>query len=55
MSAAKVARVKRRDYMKAPLPMTTWRSTLKAFARWVALGLMGWLIFGTLVVLWVQA
>lgn len=51
----KVARVTRRNYTKEPLPMSTWRSTLKAFARWVAMGLMGWLIFGTLVVLWVQA
>lgn len=52
---ARVARVTRRNYTREPLPVTTWRSTLKAFARWVALGLVGWLVFGTLAVLWVQA
>lgn len=48
MTAAKVARVKRRDYAKAALPETAWRKTLKAFAYWVLLGLLGWMIFASI-------
>lgn len=49
MNAAKVARVGRRDYTRAELPPSTWRQSVKRLASWMALGFLGWLIWGPLV------
>lgn len=49
MTPAKVARIGRKDYTRESLPPTAWRRQLKALAYWVALALLGWLIWGPLV------
>ncbi len=51
MIEAKVARIGRRDYAKEELPPVTWRRQLQALCRWVLLGLLGWLIWGSLLFL----
>lgn len=48
---AKVARIGRRDYMREELPPSTWRQSLKGLCSWVLMGLLGWLIWGTLIAL----
>lgn len=50
MNAAKVARIGRRDYSREELPPSYWREQLRAFARFVLLGLLGWLIAGLVLV-----
>ena len=48
---AKVARIGRRDYTREELPPSTWRQSLKGLCSWVLMGLLGWLIWGTLIAL----
>lgn len=51
MRSSRVARIGRKDYDREELPPTTWRQQLKALCSWVLLGLLGWLIWGTLFLL----
>ena len=51
VTEAKVARIGRRDYMREELPPSTWRHSLKGLCSWVLMGLLGWLIWGTLIAL----
>ena len=46
---AKVARIGRKDYTREELPPITWRQDIKALAKWVAMGLLGWVIWGPLI------
>lgn len=48
---AAVARIGRRDYTREELPPSTWRQSLKGLCNWVLMGLLGWLIWGTLIAL----
>lgn len=50
MTPAKVARIGRRDYTREELPPSVWREALRSFARFVLLGLAGWLCFGLIFV-----
>lgn len=45
----KVAKIGRRDYTRKELPPSTWRQSLKALVYWVALGLLGWLVWVPLI------
>ena len=51
MKSSNVARIGRKDYDREELPPITWRRQLKALCSWVLLGLLGWLIWGTLFLL----
>ena len=51
MIEAKVARIGRRDYTREELPPSTWRHSLRGLCNWVLMGLLGWLIWGTLIAL----
>ena len=51
MTPAKVARIGRRDYSREELPPSTWRNSVKKLTQWVALGLLGWLIWGPMIYL----
>lgn len=51
MTPAKVARIGRKDYTRESLPPTVWRRHVRALAYWVALALLGWLIWGPLLYL----
>ena len=51
MTEAKVARIGRRDYTREELPPSTWRHSLKGLCSWVLMGLLGWLVWGTLIAL----
>ena len=50
MTPVKVARIGRRDYTREELPPSVWRRQLQALARFVLLGLLGWLIAGLILV-----
>lgn len=43
---AKVARIGRKDYAHEELPPTRWRHQLRYLAKWMLVGLLGWLIAG---------
>lgn len=43
---AKVARIGRKDYTREELPPTRWRHQLRYLAKWMLIGLLGWLIAG---------
>ena len=47
----RVARIGRKDYDREELPPSTWRQSLKGLCSWVLMGLLGWLIWGTLIAL----
>lgn len=51
MNAAKVARIGRKDYAREELPPSYWRSQVKALGGWVAMALLGWLVWGPLIYL----
>ena len=55
MIEAKVARIGRRDYTREELPPSTWRHSLKGLCSWVALGLLGWLVWMPLIYLALRA
>lgn len=55
MTPVKVARVKRRDYTHEELPPSTWRKTLVGLAKWVGLGLLGWMVWVPLIYLLLRA
>ena len=48
---AQVARIGRKDYTREELPPTRWRHQLRYLAKWMLVGLLGWLIAGFLVTL----
>lgn len=47
----KVARVKKRDYDREALPPTVWRRQVNELAKWIGLGLLGWLLWGPILYL----
>ena len=51
----RVARIGRRDYDREPLPPTLWRVHFRKLARFVLLGLLGWLIWVPLFYLLLRA
>lgn len=52
---ALVAKVKRRDYAREELPPTVWRRQVNRLAKWIGLGLLGWLIWAPLIYLALRA
>ena len=53
MTPAKVARIGRKHYAREELPPSYWREQMRAFARFVLLGLLGWLVAGLILVAFV--
>jgi hypothetical protein len=51
----RVARVGRKDYAREPLPPTVWRRHVGALAKWMGLGLLGWLVWAPLIYLLLRA